>query len=75
MEVIAADKHKLSMEGLLKLEEKMQRIERGLDRDSKELADKFDGASPGSGVPFPLSQLPPSLLNLSRSRAAGTRSR
>ncbi len=50
MEVIAADKNKLSMEGLLKLEEKIQRIEGGLDRDSRELKDKVDSYSRGSEV-------------------------
>lgn len=37
MEAIAADKNKLSMEGLLKLEDKMQRVELGLTRDKREL--------------------------------------
>ena len=42
MEAIAADKHKLSMEGLLKIEEKMQRIETGLNRDKTELVGRVD---------------------------------
>ncbi|KAH7724490.1 Protein C24A3.1 [Aphelenchoides avenae] len=37
MEAIAADKNKMSMEGLLKLEEKMGRIQHGLHRDRREL--------------------------------------
>lgn len=42
MNAIAADKHKLSMEGLLKLEEKMRRIDLGLNKDKRELMSKLD---------------------------------
>ncbi len=51
MDAIANDKHKLSMEGLLKLEEKMQRIERGLDRDSRELKDKLETTTTRASPP------------------------
>jgi hypothetical protein len=50
MDLISADKHKLSMEGLLKLEEKMSRVERGLDRDTKELKSKLNGMDKGGDV-------------------------
>ncbi|KAK0397387.1 hypothetical protein QR680_002109 [Steinernema hermaphroditum] len=40
MEAIAADKNKMSMEGLLKLEEKMSRVQQGLTRDKREIQDK-----------------------------------
>ncbi|CAD5217669.1 unnamed protein product [Bursaphelenchus okinawaensis] len=44
MEAISADKSKLSMEGLLKLEEKMSRIQHSLNRDKRELQNKvLDG--------------------------------
>lgn len=42
MEAIAQDKNKLSMEGLLKLEEKMRHIDTGLERDRKELQAKLN---------------------------------
>uniref|UniRef100_A0A914XM10 Uncharacterized protein n=1 Tax=Plectus sambesii TaxID=2011161 RepID=A0A914XM10_9BILA len=45
MEAIAADKHKLSMEGLLKLEEKMSRVHQGLQRDKRELQDRIEEGS------------------------------
>jgi hypothetical protein len=38
------------MEGLLKLEEKMSRVERGLDRDTKELKSKLNGLDKGGDV-------------------------
>ncbi|CAI4229264.1 unnamed protein product [Auanema sp. JU1783] len=41
MEAIAADKNKLSMEGLLKLEEKMTRVQTGLYHDKRDLAQKM----------------------------------
>lgn len=50
MDVIAADKSKLSMEGLLKLEEKMSRVERGLERDTRELKGKLNGLDKGGDV-------------------------
>ena len=52
MDAIAADKHKLSMEGLLKLEEKMSRVERGLERDSRELNSKLNEIDNGGDVSF-----------------------
>uniref|UniRef100_A0A914Y884 Uncharacterized protein n=1 Tax=Panagrolaimus superbus TaxID=310955 RepID=A0A914Y884_9BILA len=39
MESISADKNKMSMEGLLKLEEKISRIQQGLNRDRKAMVD------------------------------------
>ncbi|TMS36944.1 hypothetical protein L596_003993 [Steinernema carpocapsae] len=42
METIAADKNKMSMEGLLKLEEKMTRVQQGLNRDKREIHDKIN---------------------------------
>ena len=50
MDAIAADKHKLSMEGLLKLEEKMSRVERGLESDSSELNNKLNQIDQGGDV-------------------------
>uniref|UniRef100_A0A915EC58 Uncharacterized protein n=1 Tax=Ditylenchus dipsaci TaxID=166011 RepID=A0A915EC58_9BILA len=44
MESIAADKTKLSMEGLLKLEERISRIQHGLSRDRRELHYKLGEA-------------------------------
>ncbi|KAL6724469.1 hypothetical protein Aduo_019357 [Ancylostoma duodenale] len=41
MEAIAADKNKLSMEGLLKLEEKMTRVQAGLTHDRREISQQI----------------------------------
>ncbi|EYC20552.1 hypothetical protein Y032_0021g274 [Ancylostoma ceylanicum] len=41
MEAIAADKNKLSMEGLLKLEEKMTRVQAGLSHDRREISQQI----------------------------------
>ncbi|PAV70240.1 hypothetical protein WR25_18582 [Diploscapter pachys] len=41
MEAIAADKNKLSMEGLLKLEEKMSKVQQDLNHDKKDLAGRL----------------------------------
>ncbi|CAJ0608858.1 unnamed protein product [Cylicocyclus nassatus] len=41
MEAIAADKNKLSMEGLLKLEEKMTRVQTGLSHDRREISQQI----------------------------------
>lgn len=48
MESIAADKNKMSMEGLLKLEEKMARIERGLGKESTDLKSRMATMDSGS---------------------------
>lgn len=45
MEAISADKNKMSMEGLLKLEEKISRIQHGLNRDKRELADSLNDSN------------------------------
>uniref|UniRef100_A0AC34GPB2 Uncharacterized protein n=1 Tax=Panagrolaimus sp. ES5 TaxID=591445 RepID=A0AC34GPB2_9BILA len=42
MESISADKNKMSMEGLLKLEEKISRIQHGLNRDRKAMVDTLN---------------------------------
>jgi len=44
MESIASDRTKLSMEGLLKLEERISRISKGLARDRRELRYKLGDA-------------------------------
>ncbi|CAD6189267.1 unnamed protein product [Caenorhabditis auriculariae] len=41
MESISADKNKLSMEGLLKLEEKMSRVQQGFYHDRKEISQRL----------------------------------
>uniref|UniRef100_A0AC35FSA3 Uncharacterized protein n=1 Tax=Panagrolaimus sp. PS1159 TaxID=55785 RepID=A0AC35FSA3_9BILA len=45
MESISADKNKMSMEGLLKLEEKISRIQQGLNRDRKAMVDTLSDVS------------------------------
>ncbi|KAI6201319.1 hypothetical protein M3Y96_00829000 [Aphelenchoides besseyi] len=45
MEAISADKNKMSMEGLLKLEEKISRMQHALNRDRRELQYKLGEAS------------------------------
>ena len=45
MEAISADKNKMSMEGLLKLEEKISRIQHGLNRDRRAMADTLNDMS------------------------------
>lgn len=42
MEAISADKNKMSMEGLLKLEEKISRIQHGLNRDRRQMVDTLN---------------------------------
>lgn len=42
MNAIADDKHKLSVEGLVKLEDKMDRMHKGIDRDNEELKNKLN---------------------------------
>lgn len=42
MEAISADKNKMSMEGLLKLEEKISRIQHGLNRDKRQMVDTLN---------------------------------
>ncbi|KAI1712728.1 coiled-coil domain-containing protein domain-containing protein [Ditylenchus destructor] len=44
MEAIASDKTKMSMEGLLKLEERISRIQYALNRDRRELHHRLGGA-------------------------------
>ncbi|GMT07262.1 hypothetical protein PENTCL1PPCAC_29436, partial [Pristionchus entomophagus] len=48
MESIAADKNKLSMEGLLMLEEKISGMQTGFTRDKREVADRISGLNESS---------------------------
>lgn len=50
MEAIAADKSKVSMEGLLKLEEKMARVQTGLVHDRKEITQQISKMSDSDDV-------------------------
>uniref|UniRef100_A0A1I7URT9 Trichohyalin n=1 Tax=Caenorhabditis tropicalis TaxID=1561998 RepID=A0A1I7URT9_9PELO len=50
MEAIAADKNKLSMEGLLKLEEKMSRVQQGFYHDRKEMNQRLTDLGDGEHV-------------------------
>lgn len=50
MEAIAADKNKLSMEGLLKLEEKMSRVQNGFNHDRKEMNQRLTDLGDGEHV-------------------------
>ncbi|CAI5455105.1 unnamed protein product [Caenorhabditis angaria] len=50
MEAIAADKNKLSMEGLLKLEEKMSRVQQGFYHDRKEMNQRLIDLGDGEHV-------------------------
>ncbi|NP_001360672.1 Kinesin-like protein [Caenorhabditis elegans] len=50
MEAIAADKNKLSMEGLLKLEEKMSRVQQGFYHDRKEMTQRMTDLGDGEHV-------------------------
>ncbi|CAJ0939419.1 unnamed protein product, partial [Mesorhabditis belari] len=50
MEAIAADKNKLSMEGLLLLEEKMSKVQQGLYKDKRDLNDKLAGMTDSAEV-------------------------
>ena len=48
---ISSDKGKMTMEGTLRLEEKMSRIEQGLERDTKKvLNEKLAGVRSGWGM-------------------------
>ncbi|CAJ0586172.1 unnamed protein product, partial [Mesorhabditis spiculigera] len=48
MEAIAADKNKLSMEGLLKLEEKMSKVQQNLHKDKREISDRLGNMTDSS---------------------------
>ncbi|CAI2356133.1 unnamed protein product [Caenorhabditis sp. 36 PRJEB53466] len=50
MEAISADKNKLSMEGLLKLEEKMSRVQNGFYHDRKEMNQRLTDLGDGEHV-------------------------
>ncbi|CAB3399725.1 unnamed protein product [Caenorhabditis bovis] len=50
MEAISADKNKLSMEGLLKLEEKMSRVQQGFYHDRREINQRLTDLGDGEHV-------------------------
>uniref|UniRef100_A0A8R1HQP0 Uncharacterized protein n=1 Tax=Caenorhabditis japonica TaxID=281687 RepID=A0A8R1HQP0_CAEJA len=50
MEAISVDKNKLSMEGLLKLEEKMSRVQQGFYHDRKEMNTRLTSLGDGEHV-------------------------